>query len=78
MYKVIKLIVEMRKVFVVFLLGMILLATPTMSRTHIKYIGPRPQQTEAEKDNNGNSEVLLAVVGLVLFWTFIYYANKKK
>ena len=68
----------MRKGFVVILVWMMLWVTPTMSRTHIKYIGPRPQQTESEKKDDGGSEVFLAVVGLVLFWTFIYYANKKK
>lgn len=57
---------------------MFLMLSPVKGRVHIRYVGPRPQPTEAEKEANDKRDMVLAVVGIIFFGTIFYYGNKKK
>ena len=68
----------MKKKILLSLLAMFLMLSPVKGRVHIRYVGPSPQPTEAEKEANDKRDMVLAVVGIIFFGTIFYYGNKKK
>ena len=69
---------NMKKNILLLLMALFLTLSPIQSRVHIRHVGPRPQQTEAEKEANDKRDMVLAVVGVIFFGALFYFGNKKK
>jgi hypothetical protein len=68
----------MKKKLFLLLLTLFFILTPIQSRVHVRHVGPRPQQTEEEKEANDKRDMVLAVVGIFFFGALFYFGNKKK
>lgn len=66
----------MNKKILLSLLAMFLMLSPVKSRVHIRYVGSRPQPTEAEREANDKRDVIFIVAGIIFFGAIFYYGNK--
>ena len=69
---------NMRKRIIAMMLGMFLLASPVMSRVHIRHIGPKKELTEEEKKEIDEKNNVFLVIGIIVFGSIFYFGLKKK